>query len=96
MFFQRKKAPASQPARGRANRRGPYRTLPREAGELSVVFSGPKMQPVRAELVDLSTRGIGVRIEDDALVTAQGSELLSAAAPKSVADIENLMRASRD
>ena len=39
---------------------------------------------------------IGVRIEDDALVTAQGSELLSAAAPKSVADIENLMRASRD
>ncbi len=39
---------------------------------------------------------IGVRIEDDALVTAQGSELLSVAAPKSVADIENLMRASRD
>ncbi len=39
---------------------------------------------------------IGVRIEDDALVTAQGCELLSAAAPKSVADIENLMQASRD
>jgi hypothetical protein len=62
VFFQRKKGPASQPARGRANRRGPYRTLPREAGELSVLFSGPEIQPVQAELVDLSTRGIGVRI----------------------------------
>ncbi|MDH4150361.1 MAG: aminopeptidase P N-terminal domain-containing protein [Betaproteobacteria bacterium] len=36
---------------------------------------------------------IGVRIEDDALVTAQGCEILSAGAPKSVADIEALMRA---
>jgi len=36
---------------------------------------------------------IGVRIEDDALVTAQGCEILSASAPKSVADIEALMRA---
>ncbi len=36
--------------------------------------------------------GIGVRIEDDALVTAKGCEILSAGAPKSVADIEALMR----
>ncbi|MBY0271217.1 MAG: aminopeptidase P N-terminal domain-containing protein [Burkholderiales bacterium] len=36
--------------------------------------------------------GIGVRIEDDALVTVKGSEILSAGAPKSVADIEALMR----
>ena len=36
--------------------------------------------------------GIGVRIEDDALVTTQGCEILSASAPKSVADIEALMR----
>lgn len=35
---------------------------------------------------------IGVRIEDDALVTEGGCEILSAAAPKSVADIEALMR----
>ncbi len=38
---------------------------------------------------------IGVRIEDDALVTAQGCEILSASAPKSVADIELLMRERR-
>lgn len=36
---------------------------------------------------------IGIRIEDDALVTASGCEILSAGAPKAVADIEALMRA---
>jgi Xaa-Pro aminopeptidase len=36
---------------------------------------------------------IGVRIEDDVLVTAAGHEILTAAAPKSVADIEALMAA---
>lgn len=34
---------------------------------------------------------IGVRIEDDALVTARGCEILSASAPKGIADIETLM-----
>jgi Xaa-Pro aminopeptidase len=37
--------------------------------------------------------GIGVRIEDDALVTQDGCEIITAAAPKTVADIEALMRA---
>jgi Xaa-Pro aminopeptidase len=35
---------------------------------------------------------IGIRIEDDALVTDGGCEILTAAAPKTVADIEALMR----
>jgi Xaa-Pro aminopeptidase len=35
---------------------------------------------------------IGIRIEDDALVTAGGCEILTAAAPKTVADIEAVMR----
>lgn len=39
----------------------------------------------------LSAEGLGVRIEDDILVTASGAELLSAGAPRSVADIERLM-----
>src|SRR5262249_40673006 len=39
-------------------------------------------------------RGIGIRIEDDVLVTATGHELLSAAAPKTVAEIEALRAAA--
>jgi Xaa-Pro aminopeptidase len=35
---------------------------------------------------------IGVRIEDDVLITADGNRVLSAGAPKSVKDIENLMK----
>ena len=34
---------------------------------------------------------IGVRIEDDVLVTAKGCDILSAGAPKSITDIETLM-----
>jgi Xaa-Pro aminopeptidase len=35
-------------------------------------------------------RGIGIRIEDDVLVTPAGHEVMTAAVPKSVADIESL------
>jgi Xaa-Pro aminopeptidase len=35
-------------------------------------------------------RGIGIRIEDDVLVTSAGHEVMTAAVPKSVADIESL------
>src|SRR3990170_3858719 len=40
-------------------------------------------------------RGIGVRIEDDVLVTADGCEVITAATPKSIADIEALIRDGR-
>ena len=36
--------------------------------------------------------GIGVRIEDDVLVTEGGNEVLTREAPKTIADIETLMR----
>lgn len=48
-----------------------------------------------AEDVPEAFWNIGVRIEDDALVTAVGSEIITAAAPKSIADIEALMRDAR-
>ncbi|TND01209.1 MAG: Xaa-Pro aminopeptidase [Rhodocyclaceae bacterium] len=38
---------------------------------------------------------IGVRIEDDAVVTADGCEIITDAAPKKIADIEALMRDGR-
>lgn len=36
-------------------------------------------------------RGIGIRIEDDLAITSDGNEVLTAAVPKSVEDIETLM-----
>jgi Xaa-Pro aminopeptidase len=39
-------------------------------------------------------RGIGVRIEDDVLVTASGNEVLTRACPKEIADLEALVGAA--
>jgi Xaa-Pro aminopeptidase len=46
-------------------------------------------------LVPEEMRGIGIRIEDDILVTADGSRNLSASLPRSSADVEEWMAASR-
>lgn len=40
-------------------------------------------------------RGIGVRIEDDVLVTATGHEILTAAVPKEIEDLEKILRKKR-
>jgi Xaa-Pro aminopeptidase len=41
-----------------------------------------------AEDVDERWRGIGVRIEDDVVVTRSGAEVLTAGVPKTIADVE--------
>jgi Xaa-Pro aminopeptidase len=40
-----------------------------------------------------SLRGVGIRIEDDVLVTETGHDVMTAATPKSVADVEALTTA---
>ena len=38
--------------------------------------------------VPVELRGIGIRIEDDLVITEAGNDVLTAACPKEVADIE--------
>lgn len=62
-----------------------------EAGMVMTVEPGLYVAP-DCSTVDPKWRGIGIRIEDDVVVTKTGSEVITHAAIKSVADIESLMR----
>ena len=61
---------------------------PLEPGMVLTVEPGLYV-PADAEDVPAGFRGVGIRIEDDVLVTETGNEVLSAAAPKQVAEIES-------
>jgi Xaa-Pro aminopeptidase len=63
-----------------------------ETGMVLTIEPGLYVQ-ANCETVDPKWRGIGIRIEDDVLVTKQGHEVLTAGVPKTVADIEALMQA---
>jgi Xaa-Pro aminopeptidase len=66
----------------------PWRKL--EPGMVLTVEPGIYVRP--GEGVPQQFWNIGIRIEDDALVTDKGCELLTSDAPKTVADIEALMK----
>lgn len=61
-----------------------------DVGEMAVLQPG--MVITVEPGIYIPEENLGVRIEDDVLVTAQGHEVLSSAAPKTVAEIEALMR----
>ena len=61
-----------------------------QPGMVFTVEPGCYIRP--ADDVPQALWNIGVRIEDNVAITAQGCEVLTAAAPKTVAEIEELMR----
>lgn len=67
---------------------GHWRTF--EPGMVLTVEPGLYIAP-DCEDVDPKWRGIGIRIEDDVLVTRKGNEVLTAALPKTVEAIENFL-----
>lgn len=76
---------------------GEYRSggqwRPLEPGMALTVEPGLYIRP--AEDVPPALANIGVRIEDDVVVTARGCEVITGEAPKAIADIEALMRDAR-
>lgn len=68
---------------------GQWRVL--EAGMVFTVEPGLYISP-EVTTVDEKWRGIGIRIEDDVLLTRSGNEVLTGGVPKAVADIEALMK----
>jgi Xaa-Pro aminopeptidase len=65
-----------------------------EAGQVLTVEPGlyisPYIKPVEGQPeIDPRWHGIGIRIEDDVLVTATGHDVLTAGVPKAIADLEH-------
>ena len=70
---------------------GQWRLL--EAGMVLTIEPGIYIAPDNTAVPE-AWRGIGIRIEDDVVVTETGCEVLTLSAPKTVADIEALMGAA--
>ncbi|OWW21987.1 aminopeptidase P N-terminal domain-containing protein [Noviherbaspirillum denitrificans] len=71
-----------------ASEEKPWRTL--QPGMMLTIEPGIYVRPEPG--VPEQFWNIGIRIEDDALVTEQGCEIITEAAPKTVADIEAVMK----
>jgi Xaa-Pro aminopeptidase len=65
---------------------------PHLEGDMVVTIEPGLYIPVDSIQINPEYRGIGIRIEDEVLITAVGHEILSAAVPKTVDDIEQFMQ----
>lgn len=73
-------------------RGGKSRTL--EPGMVLTIEPGLYFGPAASEGAAAQYSGIGVRIEDDVVVTASGCEVLTSALPTRLADVEALVRSA--
>ncbi|MGA0838415.1 MAG: Xaa-Pro aminopeptidase [Pseudomonadales bacterium] len=71
---------------------GAWRDL--EAGMVLTIEPGIYVQPTDRQVPE-QWRGIGIRVEDDVVITRSGHEVLTEAAPKTVDDITRLMGGRR-
>ncbi len=76
-------------------RKETYREGPLAEGYVLTVEPGLYFQP-EDDLVPEELRGIGVRIEDDVVVTADGCRNLSAGLPRSSGEVETWLAAQRE
>ena len=77
----------------------PYRTkkgkeIPLKSGMVMTIEPGMYIDKDDKD-VPKKYRGIGIRIEDDILVTKEGCDVLSSAVPKEISDIESLMATAK-
>jgi len=70
---------------------GEWRTL--EPGMVLTIEPGLYI-PLGCKTVDKKWQGIGIRIEDDVLVTENGYEVLTNRVPKTIEEIESIMQTS--
>ena len=66
------------------------KSMPLEVGNMLTIEPGIYIASDRTD-VPAEYRGIGIRIEDDVLVTASGFEVMTSEAPKEIAEIEALV-----
>jgi Xaa-Pro aminopeptidase len=91
-YQQADEAPVEQPDwQGGTVVRKPSRKL--DPGMVVTIEPGLYVRP--AEGVPERFWNIGIRIEDDAVVTSEGCELISRGVPVAAAEIEALMRSAR-
>jgi Xaa-Pro aminopeptidase len=69
---------------------GANSSIPLVAGNILTVEPGIYIPTDRAD-IPAEYRGIGIRIEDDVLVTAEGYEVLTLGAPKEIAELEAIV-----